>query len=151
MSRPHRPRKRFGQHFLADESVVNQIVSAFAPMKSDQVIEIGPGEGVLTKHFIEVVKSIDAIEIDKDLAVKLKRDFQNCPNFTLHSADALTFPLSQIARANRLRVIGNLPYNISTPLLVRLFDQLPLISDMMFMLQKEVVDRICAEVNTKAL
>jgi 16S rRNA (adenine1518-N6/adenine1519-N6)-dimethyltransferase len=144
---PHRARKRFGQHFLHDPAVIERIVAAIAPQTSDAVVEIGPGQGALTGPLLTAATRLDAVEIDRDLAAMLRERYAASAGFTLHEADALTFDWHALARqrGTALRVVGNLPYNISTPLLFRLAEAADVISDMHFMLQKEVVDRIVAE------
>ena len=145
----HHPKKRFGQHFLHDRHVISQIVAAFSPKPDDQVVEIGPGTGVLTRALLEKLGHLYAVELDRDLAARLNTEFA-LERFTLHSADALKFDFCRIAPSDRkLRLIGNLPYNISTPLLFHLLDQSGCIQDMLFMLQKEVVDRMCAAPGSK--
>ena len=144
MSAP-RAKKRFGQHFLHDRTIVMRIVDAFAPQSTDTVVEIGPGPGVLTRKLAGRVAELHAVEIDTDLVSRLVQEFAATPSVTVHEADALTFDYCALGRAgHKLRLIGNLPYNISTPLLFHLFGQSRCISDMLFMLQKEVVDRLCA-------
>jgi 16S rRNA (adenine1518-N6/adenine1519-N6)-dimethyltransferase len=138
------PRKRFGQNFLRDATVVHRIVLAVSPGAEDHLVEIGPGEGVMTAAFLSNCRRLDAVEIDRDLAAHLEQRFENHPNFTLHRADALRFDFRSLSQGERLRVVGNLPYNISTPLLFHLFEQADSIRDMHFMLQKEVVDRLAA-------
>lgn len=144
----HHPRKRFGQHFLRDASVIERTVRAFNPRPDDVVAEIGPGEGILTRALIGRVKTLHAVELDRDLVARLQREFP--PDaFVLHSADALRFNFRELAPpGGKLRLIGNLPYNISTPLLFHLFEQIDTITDMVFMLQKEVVDRMAAAPDT---
>lgn len=151
-SRPatHAPRKRFGQNFLTDQGVITAIARAIAPSESDNVVEIGPGQGALTDALFDSGCAINAIEIDRDLQSQLRVMFFN-RDLTLHNADALKFDFSQLSKAdNDLRVVGNLPYNISTPLIFKLLENLGLIKDMHFMLQKEVVDRLAASPGTKA-
>lgn len=151
-SRPatHAPRKRFGQNFLTDQGVITAIARAIAPSESDNVVEIGPGQGALTDALFDSGCAINAIEIDRDLQSQLRVMFFN-RDLTLHNADALKFDFSQLSKAdNDLRVVGNLPYNISTPLIFKLLENLGLIKDMHFMLQKEVVDRLAARPGTKA-
>jgi 16S rRNA (adenine1518-N6/adenine1519-N6)-dimethyltransferase len=145
----HYPRKRFGQHFLRDASVIERTVRALNPQPQDVVAEIGPGEGVLTRALIGRVKTLHAVELDRDLVAHLQREFP--PDaLVLHSADALRFNFRTLAPpGGKLRLIGNLPYNISTPLLFHLLDQVDTISDMVFMLQKEVVDRMAAAPDTE--
>lgn len=140
----HAPRKRFGQNFLRDDGVVHRIVMAVNPKPGDHLVEIGPGEGVMTAAFLQQASRFDAIEIDRDLAAHLRQRFAGQPYFRLHLADALQFDFAALTRGEKLRVIGNLPYNISTPLLFHLFEHTGIIEDMHFMLQKEVIDRLCA-------
>ena len=142
----HRPRKRYGQHFLIDELVIDDVVSLIAPRPHDHIIEIGPGTGALTKPLMESGIELDVIEIDRDLVARLKLVFGENSNLKVHSGDALRFDFASLVRAGRkLRFVGNLPYKISTPLLLRLFAHRHCIVDMIFMLQKEVVDRLVAE------
>ena len=146
----HSPRKRFGQNFLRDEAVIEAIASAIAPDKSHHLIEIGPGEGAITQALVSSGCRFDAIELDRDLRTRLLASFSTYDNFTLHSADALQFDFASLQQDGQpLRVIGNLPYNISTPLLFKLLDYGPLIADMHFMLQLEVVERLAAEPGNK--
>jgi 16S rRNA (adenine1518-N6/adenine1519-N6)-dimethyltransferase len=147
-----RARKRFGQHFLHDPGVLHKIVSAISPRPTDHLVEIGPGRGALTHALLEEWGNIadgatlDLIEIDRDLVPVLRDEFSGNPRITVHEADALDFDFAQLAsaRGGRLRVIGNLPYNISTPLLFHLLDSADAIDDLHIMLQREVVDRIAA-------
>jgi 16S rRNA (adenine1518-N6/adenine1519-N6)-dimethyltransferase len=148
-------RKRFGQHFLHDRSVLERIVSAVAPAPDDALVEIGPGHGALTDLLLGKARSLDVIEIDRDLAGELRERLGSKAGFRLHVADALDFDFAALARETfaapaagrdspRLRVIGNLPYNISTPLLFHLASMHEHIDDLHVMLQKEVIDRIAA-------
>jgi len=147
----HQPRKRFGQNFLKDMAVIQQIVAAINPGKSDHVVEIGPGMGVLTEALMPEVGYLDAVELDRDLVAKLKAASLPLGNFSIHSADALTFDFCSLCKNDEpVRVVGNLPYNISTPLLFHLFTQVHCITDMHFMLQKEVVNRMTALPDTRA-
>ena len=147
----HSPRKRFGQNFLRDEAVIEAIASAIAPDKAQHLIEIGPGEGAITQALVASGCRFDAIELDRDLRTRLLASFSTYDNFTLHSADALQFDFASLQQDGQpLRVIGNLPYNISTPLLFKLLDYGPLIADMHFMLQLEVVQRLAAEPGNKS-
>ena len=141
-----RARKRFGQHFLHDPAVIARIVAAIALQPGDAAVEIGPGRGALTSQLLAAAGRLDAVEIDRDLAAELSARFAAQPHFTLHEQDALEMDWRSLAllRGTRLRVVGNLPYNISTPLLFRLLRDAGSILDMHFMLQKEVVDRILA-------
>jgi 16S rRNA (adenine1518-N6/adenine1519-N6)-dimethyltransferase len=148
MTSGHRPRKRFGQHFLVDDEVISLIVEAIAPQASDTLVEIGPGEGAITQQLAERSGKFHAIEFDRDLAAGLKRRYAAKENVVVHQADALNFQYDRVG--DRLRIAGNLPYNISTPLLFHLVEFRHCIFDMHFMLQKEVVDRITAEPGSKA-
>jgi 16S rRNA (adenine1518-N6/adenine1519-N6)-dimethyltransferase len=138
------PRKRFGQHFLHDRQIVDRIVAAIDPRAGDRMVEIGPGEGVLTAPLLELVDRLDVVEIDRDLARALRERGEWGGRVTVHETDALRFDFATLAEHDLLRVVGNLPYNISTPLLFHLLDQRDCIHDMHFMLQREVVDRIVA-------
>lgn len=140
----HIPRKRFGQNFLRDDHVVNRIVQSVGPGKGERLVEIGPGEGAMTRMFLEAGAQIEAIEIDRDLAALLRNRFGHYPGFHLNEGDALRFDFSQLAQDGVIRVVGNLPYNISTPLIFHLLAHTGAISEMTFMLQREVVDRLCA-------
>ena len=139
-------RKRFGQHFLHDRSVLDRIVREVAPKPGEALLEIGPGRGALTERLIGQSRTLDAIEIDRDLAAQLRARWGAPQAFELHEADALDFDLAALARmrGGRLRVIGNLPYNISTPLLFHIAAAHEHIVDLHVMLQKEVVERIAA-------
>lgn len=150
----HRPRKRFGQNFLESDSVIRQIVGAIAPAVDDRLVEIGPGLGALTRPLLERVDELHVVELDRDLAATLSERLGYPDALLIHEADALNFDFAALAVERPLRVVGNLPYNISTPLLFHLLDQADTavagIRDMHFMLQKEVVDRICAQPGNKA-
>lgn len=140
-------RKRFGQHFLHDPRVVERIVQALAPRPGDHVVEIGPGRGVLTARLLALPDcTLDAIEIDRDLAAGLRGSFTHPTRHALHGADALEFDFLALARARGgpLRIVGNLPYNISTPLLFHLLQHAAAILDLTVMLQREVVARLAA-------
>ena len=146
----HHPRKRFGQNFLRDDSIIEAIVRAIAPDDSDHIVEIGPGEGALTQALISGECRLDAVELDRDLRTRLLAAFSTYSGFTLHSADALDFDFASLATGgSRLRVVGNLPYNISTPLIFKLLEQAPIVKDMHFMLQLEVVERLAASPGSK--
>jgi 16S rRNA (adenine1518-N6/adenine1519-N6)-dimethyltransferase len=140
-----RPRKRFGQHFLHDPGVLQRIVDAVAPARGDCVVEIGPGEGALTRLLLEKLDSLIAVEIDRDLAAGLAQEFPP-ERLSVVVADALEHDFSVYPQG--FRVVGNLPYNISTPILFRLADCAGRVRDMHFMLQKEVVDRMVARPST---
>ncbi len=141
----HRPRKRFGQNFLRDEGVISRIAGAVHPRSDDHLVEIGPGQGALTESLITSGCQLDVIELDRDLVPGLLAAFSVYPRFRLHSADALKFDYASLAQGDeRLRVVGNLPYNISTPLIFKLLKNAAIIRDMHFMLQLEVVNRLAA-------
>ena len=145
-SSPHVPRKRFGQNFLHDARIIQRIVSSIAPTENDTVLEIGPGQGALTEVLLAHKPSLTAVELDRDLVAFLREKFAAQPHFQLREGDALQFDLAALATApHSLRVVGNLPYNISTPLLFHLLAQRQWIRDMHFMLRKEVVQRLAAE------
>jgi 16S rRNA (adenine1518-N6/adenine1519-N6)-dimethyltransferase len=141
----HVLRKRFGQHFLHDRGVLARIVEAIAPARDDVIVEIGPGEGVLTRVLLERVPHLAAIEIDRDLAARLAGGFPR-ERLTVHCADALEFDFSTLPAGARL--VGNLPYNISTPLLFHIADFAGRLRDLHFMLQREVVERMVARHST---
>ena len=144
----HRPRKRFGQHFLKDFHVVQRIVTGIDPRPGDHLVEIGPGLGVLTHEILPLVAKLDAVELDRDIIPKLQATCLPLGTLTIHSADALRFDFCALANpGEKLRIAGNLPYNISTPLIFHLIEQISCIKDMHFMLQKEVVDRLAAAPN----
>lgn len=141
----HRARKRFGQHFLQDQSVVDWILAAIDPQNDQHLVEIGPGKGALTSRLLPRCRRLDIIELDRDLVSLLRSRFTDDTRLSIHSADALRFDFSRLCSADeKLRLIGNLPYNISTPLLFHLVEHRRCIADMHFMLQKEVVDRLGA-------
>ncbi len=143
----HQPRKRFGQNFLHDQNILNKMAQSIQVKPGDSLVEIGPGQGALTQHLLATAQKLEAIEIDRDLIQLLKEKFSQHPNFTLYNADILSFDFSTLQQPSPLRVVGNLPYNISTPLLFKLYALGERIQDMYFLLQKEVVDRMCAKVN----
>ncbi|WP_027849339.1 16S rRNA (adenine(1518)-N(6)/adenine(1519)-N(6))-dimethyltransferase RsmA [Marinospirillum minutulum] len=145
----HKARKRFGQNFLQDTGMIRKIVRAIAPAGKDHLVEIGPGMGAITELLLEENGQLDVIELDRDLVPGLRVKFFNYPEFTLHEADALKFDFAQLRQADeKLRIVGNLPYNISTPLIFHLLSFQGLIQDMHFMLQKEVVERLAAKPGT---
>ena len=139
--RPHRVRRRFGQHFLHDPRVLARIVEAINPASDDFIVEIGPGEGALTMPLLSQIKKIHVIELDRDLASRLSDE-----RIVVHQADALDFDFGQFPRG--MRLVGNLPYNISTPLLFHLARYADRVRDMHFMLQLEVVERMVAAPST---
>ena len=142
-------RKRFGQHFLTDSSVLQQMVTAIGPKAHDRLIEIGPGRGALTVYLLDCLLHMDAVELDRDL-IPLLEAMGNPGQLTVHQADVLQFNFASLIRdsGQQLRVVGNLPYNISTPLMFHIFESLSLIDDMHFLLQKEVAERMSAEVGS---
>lgn len=143
MTGHHRPRKRFGQNFLADRGIVDRIVQAIAPRPEDTIAEIGPGRGALTEALVRSGASLHLVELDRDL-VALWRPREG-PRLRVHAADALDFDFGAVAPGTgELRIVGNLPYNISTPLLFHLLAQGEYVRDMHFMLQREVVERLGA-------
>lgn len=148
----HKHKKQFGQNFLNNPRVIQQIVASIRPKPDDYIVEIGPGEAALTEPLLEVVNHMDIIEIDSDLIEPLSRRFGSNPAFNLHHTDALAFDYASLLTPEKqtLRVVGNLPYNISSPLLFHLLEYAEHILDMHFMLQKEVVDRITAQPGIKA-
>jgi 16S rRNA (adenine1518-N6/adenine1519-N6)-dimethyltransferase len=144
----HRPRKRFGQHFLTDPGVIDAIVRAIDPQPHDTIVEIGPGQGAITEPLAKQAGTLHCVELDRDLVASLRRRFERRDNVVIHEADALRFDFCRLG--DSLRIVGNLPYNISTPLLFHLVDSRDCIADMYFMLQKEVVDRMTAGPGSKA-
>jgi 16S rRNA (adenine1518-N6/adenine1519-N6)-dimethyltransferase len=145
-----RPRKRFGQHFLHERGVIARLVAAIDPRPGQCLVEIGPGLGALTLPLLERAGRLHVIELDRDLATRLPALAAGRGELIVHQADALEFDFAALAGARRVRVVGNLPYNISTPLLFRLADQSAAIADMVFMLQKEVAERLAAAPGTRA-
>ncbi|HEY7885370.1 MAG TPA: 16S rRNA (adenine(1518)-N(6)/adenine(1519)-N(6))-dimethyltransferase RsmA [Cellvibrionaceae bacterium] len=148
---PHKARKRFGQNFLTDHTVIDRIAAAVSPRPGDIVVEIGPGQGALTEPLAAAADILHVIELDRDLVPWLKVRFEKHPDFTLHQCDALKFDFATLVRDdNPLRIVGNLPYNISTPLIFHLLSFVGKVQDMHFMLQKEVVKRMAAAPGEKA-
>lgn len=146
----HRARKRFGQNFLQDASVISRIARAIGAREDHHLVEIGPGQGALTATILDSGCTLDAVELDRDLAPILLAQFANNPRFSLHQGDALKFDFRSLQRENELlRIVGNLPYNISTPLIFHLLEQRSVIGDMHFMLQLEVVNRLAASPGSK--
>lgn len=141
----HRARKRFGQNFLHDRHVIHKIVESIGPAPDDRLVEIGPGQGAITQDLLRAVGSLDVVELDRDLVGPLAALCGPLGDLRIHNADILKFDLCSLAAPEqRLRVVGNLPYNISTPILFHLLEQAHCIQDMHFMLQKEVVQRMAA-------
>ncbi|SFL03620.1 dimethyladenosine transferase [Nitrosomonas aestuarii] len=141
----HKARKRFGQNFLIDQQVISSIIDTIHPQPDDRMVEIGPGLGALTKSLLQTLNHLIAIELDRDIVEKLRKDFSQ-EKLTVYSIDALKFDFAILGSS--LRIIGNLPYNISTPLLFYLSQFSESILDMHFMLQKEVVERMVAKPST---
>lgn len=140
-----KPRKRFGQNFLRDSGVIERLESAIRPQADEHLVEIGPGLGALTEALLQAGCRLDAIELDRDLVTPLLAAFSVHSGFKLYQADALRFDFAQLADDSQpLRIVGNLPYNISTPLIFRLLEYAPQVHDMHFMLQLEVVQRLTA-------
>jgi len=145
----HRARKRFGQNFLHDTGIIDRLLRTIAAQPGQHLLEIGPGQGAITAGLLASGADLDAIEIDRDLAAHLQSRFASEPRFHLHTIDALRCDISALADGPcSLRVIGNLPYNISTPLIFHLLEHAAVIRDMHVMLQEEVVDRLCAQPGT---
>jgi 16S rRNA (adenine1518-N6/adenine1519-N6)-dimethyltransferase len=139
-------RKRFGQHFLHDPQVIARILAAVDPKTGDRVVEVGPGRGALTWGLLARARKLDVVEIDRDLAAALASDERATGGLTVHVEDVLDTDFERLRGGGApLRIVGNLPYNISTPLLFRLLKQRAAVGDMHFMLQKEVVDRMAAQ------
>ena len=143
----HIAKKRFGQNFLTDQSVIASLIDAISPQADDLMVEIGPGLGALTKPLLQHLNLLHVVEVDRDIIAWMQKEYAK-NNITIHNADALKFDFAQLG--NRLRVTGNLPYNISTPILFHLLDNVAHITDMHFMLQKEVVERMVATPSTPA-
>lgn len=146
----HRPRKRFGQHFLHDQQVISRIIESIAPQPFEPLVEIGPGLGALTGGLLDHARRLEVIELDRDVIPELVARVGNRGELIVHEADALNVDFGALAAGRQLRVCGNLPYNISTPLLFHLLESAAHIADMHFMLQKEVVDRMAAGANDSA-
>ncbi len=147
----HVARKRFGQNFLTDKFVLDNIIDAIDPEKGQAMVEIGPGLAAMTALIIARMGHMHVVELDRDLVARLEKQFRR-EQLTIHSGDALKFDFSQIPvpEGQKLRIVGNLPYNISSPLLFHLAEFAHLVEDQHFMLQKEVVERMVAEPGTKA-
>jgi 16S rRNA (adenine1518-N6/adenine1519-N6)-dimethyltransferase len=146
----HRARKRFGQNFLHDPAVIQRIISAVAPAAGQRVVEIGPGLGALTLPLLRSLGRLDVVELDRDIIPKLQAQAVDAGELRIHQADALRFDFSTLCEpGEKLRLIGNLPYNISTPILFHLLKQAECIADMHFMLQREVVERMVAGPGSK--
>ena len=144
----HQPRKRFGQNFLHDAQIIDRIVDAIGPARADAVLEVGPGLGAITLPLLERVDALQVVEIDRDLIARLQA--KNIDKLIIHEADVLKVNWAELANGQALRIVGNLPYNIGTPLLLNLLEQREHVADVHAMLQKEVVDRLSADVGTRA-
>ena len=144
----HSARRRFGQNFLVSPGIIHKIVDAIGPRAGDTVVEIGPGLGAITEPLLERIDHLHVVEIDRDLIARLESRFPPA-RLTIHQGDALAFDFGALKGQGPLKIVGNLPYNISSPLLFHLVAFAPLVHDMHFMLQKEVVDRMVAEPGSK--
>jgi len=142
----HKARKRFGQNFLIDDQIIGQISDIFkAPAVEHRLIEIGPGRGALTEALLQQGQTLTALELDRDLIPILQTKFSHYRTFTLHQGDALQTNFTELANGLPLRLVGNLPYNVATPLIFKLLEDINNIIDLHFMLQWEVVARLCAQ------
>ena len=144
----HIPRKRFGQNFLTDQAVLHDIIRAIDPHPDDVMVEIGPGLAAMTRLLLESLQQLHVVELDRDLVARLKQNFDP-KRLIVHAGDALQYDFASLATKGKLRVVGNLPYNISSPLLFHLAQIAPQVQDQHFMLQKEVVERMVAEPGSK--
>lgn len=146
----HRARRRFGQHFLKDSGVIHRIISSLTPLQEERFVEIGPGKGAITEKLLRSTGVLDVIELDRDLIEPLRDRCAGLGELHIYNSDALRFDFNRLGSVERpIRIVGNLPYNISTPLLFHLLDQSRCIQDMHLMLQKEVVDRMAAVPGSK--
>lgn len=143
----HIAKKRFGQNFLTDQGIITSLIEAISPEADDLMVEIGPGLGALTKPLLQRLNLLHVVEVDRDIIAWMQKEYTN-NNISIHDADALKFDFASLGE--KLRVTGNLPYNISTPILFHLLDNISHITDMHFMLQKEVVERMVAAPSTPA-
>ena len=144
------PRKRFGQHFLRDQAIIQRIVASLAPAATDHLIEIGPGQGAITVPVLKITKQLEVVELDRDLIPLLQERTHAIGELQVYASDVLAFDFNSVKNDERqLRVFGNLPYNISTPLIFHLLTHASIISDMLFMLQKEVAERLAATPNSE--
>lgn len=144
----HRAKKRFGQHFLHDQNIIHRIITVIDPKRHQTIIEIGPGKGALTFPLLEHLDTLHVLELDRDLAQALSKKYAAKKNIVVHCVDALSYDFREISNQH-LHIVGNLPYNISTPLIFHLLRYHHSIDDMVFMLQEEVIDRICATPGNK--
>ena len=150
MQTPHRARKRFGQHFLHDRNMIAKIVRTIDAKPTDRLVEIGPGLGALTGPLLEAVGRLEVVELDRDVIPRLQDACAGLGELVVHSGDALRFDFTGLAAGGCLRLVGNLPYNISTPLLFHLLEHAAVVEDLHFMLQREVVDRMAARAGDDA-
>ncbi|MDQ1363939.1 MAG: rRNA (adenine1518-N6/adenine1519-N6)-dimethyltransferase [Pseudomonadota bacterium] len=141
----HQARKRFGQNFLVDQNIIERIVRSINPLPGERLVEIGPGLGALTCPLLQQAGELDVIELDRDIIPKLSLNCGRLGKLRVHQSDVLDFDFGQLASGRNLRIVGNLPYNISTPIIFHLVEHAHLILDMHFMLQKEVVERLAAQ------
>lgn len=148
-SHSHQARKRFGQNFLVDNAIIDRIITTIRPSSTDNLVEIGPGQGALTAPLLAATGRLKAVELDRDLVALLEGKFASQHSLSLYQGDALAFDFSTLVADGPLRIVGNLPYNISTPLIFHLLDYIHQIKDMHFMLQKEVVERMAAPPGSK--
>ena len=139
----HIPRKRFGQHFLSDQGIIDGIVQAIAPLPGQPMVEIGTGLAALTQPLLHTLECLHVVELDRDIVQWMQSHYAP-EKIVIHNIDALKFDFAVLAQDRKLRVVGNLPYNISTPILFHLLDHVQVIEDQHFMLQKEVIDRMVA-------
>jgi 16S rRNA (adenine1518-N6/adenine1519-N6)-dimethyltransferase len=145
----HKARKRFGQNFLTDTSVIDRIIQSINPQANEKLVEIGPGLGALTCPLMKKLGKLDVVELDRDIIPKLRMNCGLTGELNIHNVDVLKFDFSELSENSaQLRIVGNLPYNISTPIMFHLVNYANIISDMHFMLQKEVVNRLSAKANT---
>ena len=143
----HIPKKRFGQNFLIDQDIIRALIEAIRPAPDDLMVEIGPGLGAMTHPLLQTLKHLHTVELDRDVVAWMQGHYP-ADKITIHNIDALKFDFASLGP--KIRVVGNLPYNISTPILFHLLDNVDHIIDMHFMLQKEVVDRMVAEPSSAA-
>lgn len=143
----HVAKKRFGQNFLTDQSVIDSLIYAISPLSDDLLVEIGPGLGAMTKPLLKKLDKLHVVEVDRDIISWMEKEYVG-ESIEIHNSDALKFDFTSLG--DNLRVTGNLPYNISTPILFHLLDNLSHITDMHFMLQKEVVERMVSEPSNSA-
>ncbi len=146
----HRARKRFSQNFLTDEMIIDRIVKSLAPRPDQALVEIGPGQAALTRKVLPLCSQLDLIELDRDLIEKLERLCADYPFVNIHQSDILKFDFQTLYKNKPLRIFGNLPYNISSPILFHCLQSVDMIGNMLFMLQKEVVERLAAEPHCKS-